>query len=152
MNVHDFATSTLHERLLSKISTTPTSSGCLHWLGAFNTDGRPRGRRYRTRRPVIQLGRVGSPVVYVAPLLLALAGDGNIRPTARDGVRLFALHRCAPPGDGIYRCVALEHLRWGTQMENEAEKALWAAARMHADPRTIAEQLAALQVCEAYLL
>lgn len=119
-DVRPWVSPSLRERILAKLEVQP--SGCVHWTGGYNVDGRKSGRVYRTRRPVVYLGGGDrGPIVYVAPLLLALDGDGNLRPE-RDGVRLYALHTCRPSGDGWYRCVAIEHLRWGTQAENEQDK------------------------------
>lgn len=145
------ATSTLVDRIVGKIRFSDVPGGCDIWTGAYNIDGRKNGRRNRGRRPVIWLGGNSGPLVYVAPLLLALQNGGNMRPT-RHGVRLYALHNCVDGmcGDGgWYRCVTLAHLRWGTQEENEADKARMYQLRMSIDGRSILEQLRALQVAEA---
>lgn len=146
------ATSTLVDRLVAKIDmTTPHPGGCHWWNGAYNIDGRKQGRRYRGRRPVICLGGQDGAIVYVAPLLLALTSDGNLRPTNRQGERLYALHTCGCGEDGWYRCVTLEHLRWGTQAENEEDKRLRAVRQVIADGRPILDKLRALQPASAYL-
>lgn len=118
------ATDSLVERLLAKIDMTCAHpQGCHLWTGAYNIDGRHGGRRYRGRRPVIRLGGRHGEIVYVAPLILALAGDGNLRPICpRTGQRLFALHTCTSHADGWYRCVNFDHLVWGTQRQNEQDK------------------------------
>lgn len=120
------ATDSLVERLLAKIDMTCAHpQGCHLWTGAYNIDGRHGGRRYRGRRPVINLGGHSGPVVYVAPLILALASDGNLRPSCpHTGARLFALHTCNCHLDdpGWYRCVNFDHLVWGTQRQNEQDK------------------------------
>jgi hypothetical protein len=113
------ATPTLRERLLSKIVQAGPATPCATWVGAYNVDGR-RAKRNRGQRPVIQLGRIGSPVVYVTRVLLALADD---RATVIVGAE--ACHRgcpCGPPVDDRYRCVDVDHLRQGTRAENEADK------------------------------
>lgn len=116
------ASATLVDRLLSKIEFAKHPGDCDLWIAAYNIDGRKHGRRFRGRRPVVQLGGKGTPMVYVAPLMLALSTDGNLRPVNEDGERLYALHSCDCGQDGWYRCVTLSHLRWGTQTENEADK------------------------------
>lgn len=114
----DTASPTLRERLLSKIVQPGPATPCATWVGAYNIDGRRR-KWTAGRRPVIQVGARGSPVVYVTRLLLSLAGV----PRAHAG-QIEACHCCptGTPADGMYRCVDLAHLRWGTRAENEADK------------------------------
>lgn len=124
-DIRAFITPRLRERLLAKMQFQV--SGCIYWVGAYNTDGRKAGRRFQPRRPVIYLGSaVGYPniVVYVGPLILAIAGAGDLQPVDPEtGARLYACHTCRKAeGDDHYRCVAEEHLRWGTQHENEQDK------------------------------
>ena len=63
-------------------------------------------------------GRRGSPMIYVAPTLLRLAGV-----VPAEG-QVHAAHRCrmGVPPDGVYRCVDLDCLRWASPAENEADK------------------------------
>lgn len=118
------ASATLRERLLAKIVNAGPAAPCATWVGAYNVDGRKSGRKTRGQRPVIYLdGGDRGPIVYVAPLLLALAHDTALRPLDPEtGQPLEALHRCTPSWDGVYRCVDLACLRWGTRLENEADK------------------------------
>lgn len=121
--MHDRATPTLRERLLSKIVMPGPATPCATWVGAYNTDGRRTGRVHRPRRPVISIGpRVGNTGVvgYVFPVLLHLAGVEPPTPAHTE-----ACHRgcpCGAPVDGVYRCVDLAHGAWGTREENERDK------------------------------
>lgn len=113
------ATPTLRDRLLGKIVMPGPATPCATWVGAYNIDGRKTGRQNRGRRPVIQIGGIGSPVVYVTRLLLVLCG------VQREHARQIEACHCCPTGtppDGVYRCVDLDHLRWGARDENEADK------------------------------
>lgn len=122
-DIRPFLTAGLRERILAKLA--PQADGCIYWTGSYNTDGRRSGRRFQPRRPVVFLGGgKRGPIVYVGPLILAMDGEGDLRPEDPvSGERLYALHSCRPTEDGWYRCVAREHLRWGTQRENEQDKA-----------------------------
>jgi len=110
------ATDTLRERILSKIVMPGPATPCATWVGGYNVDGRRTRGHTPKRRPVVRLGGRGTTMVYVAPVLLTLAEgppDGRV-----------ACHRCptGTPADRTYRCVDLDHLRWGTRAENEADK------------------------------
>lgn len=111
------ATPTLRERLLGKIVNAGPATPCATWVGAYNRPGKTsvKGRRVH-RRPVIRLGVVGSPIVYVLPLLLQLSGE---EPTEE---RRQAGHTCPTRCDGVYSCVDLAHARWVSQRENERDK------------------------------
>lgn len=117
------ATATLEERLLSKIVNAGPATPCAVWIGAYNQSrgrpGMPRRGKHPTRRPVLQIGGLGSAVMYVARLLLILAGVQRVH--AR---QIEACHTCpsGTPWNGVYTCVDLGHLRWGTREENEADK------------------------------
>lgn len=115
------ASPTLRERLLAKIVMPGPATPCATWVGAYNVDGRLTGRVHRGRRPVIFLGggRRGR-IVYAAPTLLALVDDRRLVVAAAE-----ACHRGCPTGepvDGVYRCVDLAHLAWGSRQENEDDK------------------------------
>jgi hypothetical protein len=109
------ASPTLRERLYSKIVQPGPATPCATWVGAYNRHGLRRARRL-FHRPVVRLGAVGSPVVYVAPALLTLAGITPDRPDQTE-----ACHTCptGTPPDGVYRCVDLDHLQWGSREEND---------------------------------
>jgi hypothetical protein len=109
------ASITLRDRLLGKIVMPGPATPCATWVGAYNRHGR-RGRMRWFARPVIWLGGTFGPVVYVAPLLLKLAGILPEEPEQTE-----ACHSCptGTPPDGVYRCVDLAHLRWGTRGEND---------------------------------
>lgn len=112
------ASPTLRERLLSKIVMPGPATPCATWVGAYNRPGRTSVKHSKFhRRPVVQLGTRGSGMRYVAPLLLEMAG--TLPAPAQ-----CACHTCptGTPPDGVYRCVDLAHLRWGTYRENEADK------------------------------
>lgn len=111
------ASATLRERLLSKIVMPGPATPCATWVGAYNVDGRKNGRKNRSRRPVIKAGPMRGPVLYVAPTMLTLAGVVPDRPDQTE-----ALHSCAPPVNGVYTCVDLRCLRWGSRTENERDK------------------------------
>lgn len=66
---------------------------------------------------MVCLGGARGPIRYVAPVMLQLAGQPG-------APGLQACHSCptGPPWHGLYSCVDLDHLRWGTQTENEADK------------------------------
>jgi hypothetical protein len=116
----------LCERLLSKIVMPGPATPCATWIGAYNQSrGFKKGHqgRYReTRRPVVRERphQVGGVMIYVAPTMLRLAEIEPERAEQRQ-----ACHRGCPTGpawQGVYSCVDLDHLRWGTQVENEADK------------------------------
>lgn len=111
----------LRERLLGKIVMPGPATPCATWVGGYNQSrGFKKGHqgRYRsTHRPVIWW--IAS-MVYVAPLMLEKIA-GVARPSNQQNE---ACHRCptGTPIDGVYRCVDLAHLRWGSRAENEADK------------------------------
>lgn len=113
----------LSERLLSKIVMPGPATPCATWVGAYNQSRGFRkghqGRYGMARRPVIWLGGSYGRVVYAAPQLLKISGA---EPPSVEHVE--ACHCCptGTPVDRMYRCVDLEHLRWGTRAENEADK------------------------------
>lgn len=112
------ATPSLHKRLLGKIVNAGPATPCATWVGAYST-GRRRSTNTIHLRPVIQLGGRGSPVAYVAPTMLRLAGV-----VAESVDQREACHRC-PTGtahDAMYRCVDLAHLQWGSRDDNERDK------------------------------
>lgn len=116
------ATATLRERLLGKIVMPGPATPCATWVGAYNKVGRraPQKLTRHHRRPVVRLGRAGTPMVYVAPTLLRIAGVAPEHPA-----QVQACHCGCPTGPswhGVYSCVDLEHLTWGTQAENEGHK------------------------------
>lgn len=147
----DRATPTLRERLLSKIVMPGPATPCAVYVGAYNQVGASSVKKHckHHRRPVIRLGGQQTPVVYVAPLLLKLAGVAPNRPEQNQ-----ACHVGCPTGpawDGVYRCVDLDHLRWGTQAENERHKQQAAIDDRRQNNRSIQEQIYDLQVCDADL-
>lgn len=114
------ASPTLRDRLLGKIVMAGPATPCAVWVGAYNRPGRYSGKRSKHhRRPVIKAGGRASSVLYVAPTLLQLAAIAPAHPAQRQ-----ALHTCptGPAWHGMFACVDLDHLRWGTQAENEADK------------------------------
>lgn len=118
----DRATDTLRERLLGKIVMPGPATPCATWVGGYNRPGRTAYRKTSKhhRRPVIRLGGQRTNMVYVAPTLLRLAGVQPQRPE-----QVQACHRGCPCGHawhGVYSCVDLDHLAWGTQAENEQDK------------------------------
>lgn len=115
------ATVTLRTRLLTKIVMPGPATPCAIWVGSYNSVGRTSIKKHckHHRRPVARLGGRQTSMIYVAPTLLQLAG---ITPATSD--QTHACHRC-PTGSawhGVYTCVDLAHLRWGTPEENEADK------------------------------
>lgn len=117
----DRATPTLRERLLSKIVMPGPATPCATWVGGYNRPGRNSVKKARLhRRPIIRLGTRATSLVYVAPTLLRIAGVAPERPD-----QVQACHRGCPTGPawhGAFHCVDLDHLRWGDQRENEADK------------------------------
>lgn len=118
----DRATPTLRERLLSKIVMPGPATPCATWVGGYNKVGKTSVKKHckHHRRPVIRSGSKGSPIVYAAPTMLRIAAVAPERPEQTQ-----ACHVGCPTGpswDGVYRCVDLDHLRWGTQAENESHK------------------------------
>ncbi len=76
------------------------------------------GEKVVVRRPVVWY--VAS-TVYVAPLMLEIIAN-ICRPGPTRGE---ACHRGCPTGaawHGVYSCVDLAHLAWGSREENEADK------------------------------
>lgn len=113
------ATATLRERLLTKIVMPGPATPCATWVGGYNRHGFRRRTRH-FRRPVICEGGHHGQMLYVAPVLLTLASDGVVQIAGAE-----ACHRGCPTGapiDGVYRCVDLDHLRWGSRQENEEDK------------------------------
>lgn len=118
------ATDTLRERLLGKIVMPGPATPCATWVGARNQSRglRPghQGRYVVSCRPVIWRGGSFGGTAYVAPLLLEIAGEAPPTDAHRE-----ACHAGCPTGrawNGVYLCVDLAHLRWGTRTENEADK------------------------------
>lgn len=113
----------LRERLLAKIVMPGPATPCATWVGAYNRPGQfaTRSQRKAAYRPVIRerSWQQGGQMIYVAPLLLRIAG---ILPERED--QIHAAHRCrmGVPHDGMYRCVDLDCLRWASRAENEADK------------------------------
>ena len=109
------ASTTLRERLLGKIVMPGPATPCATWVGAYNRQGLKR-RNHFFQRPVIRAGGKGSMVLYVAPTLLRLAEIEPERPEQTE-----ACHHCptGTPADGVYRCVDLNHLYWGSREEND---------------------------------
>lgn len=109
---------TLRDRILGKIVMAGPATPCATWVGAYNRHGR-RGRMRWFARPVVWAGGSFGPVIYVANALLRLSGAEPPTSEHRE-----ACHCCptGTPVDGVYRCVDLDHLRWGTRAENEADK------------------------------
>ena len=96
----------LWERVWSKTRQDP-GSDCIFWTGA--TSKKRRGQR----RPYIQIGRRGSPVVNVARLVCYwFHGEPP------DGYE--AGHTC-PQGEQCL-CINPDHLAWQTREENEQLK------------------------------
>lgn len=116
------ASSTLRERLLGKIVMPGPATPCATWVGGYNSPGK-RTRKYKYsahhRRPVVRAGGRTTTMIYVAPTLLRLAGILPERPE-----QVQACHCCptGPAWHGLFSCVDLACLRWGTQAENEADK------------------------------
>jgi hypothetical protein len=116
------ASSTLRDRILGKIVMPGPATPCATWVGSYNRTGaRTRKMRWGAhhRRPVIRAGGRGSRMVYVAPTMLKIAGVVPEHPA-----QIQACHDCpgGPAWHGVFFCVDLAHLRWGTQTENEADK------------------------------
>ena len=116
------ATSTLRTRLLTKIVQPGPATPCATWIGAYNAVGQTSLKKHckHHRRPLIRLGGRRAPMAYVAPLLLALADRAPAQPA-----QVQACHRGCPCGatwHGLFSCVDLDHLYWGSQAENEADK------------------------------
>lgn len=115
--------SSLRERLLGKIVMPGPATPCATWVGAYNQSrGFKKGHQGRyvmSRRPVIWTGGSFGTVVYAAPVLLKIAGIAQPSEEHTE-----ACHTCptGTPPDGVYRCVDLEHLRWGTRQDNERDK------------------------------
>ena len=87
-------------RFFAKVVIDPRPGGCHHWVGAIGDDGYGR----------FQVRTAGS-VRTVRPHLLVFELAHGLRP-----VRVRLLHSCDETG-----CVALGHLRVGTQAQNMAQ-------------------------------
>lgn len=77
-------------------------------------------QRRRGTRGKLQVGGRDSRYVSADRLALALHTDGNLN-RRKNGVLLFACHRCGNGDDPIW-CVNPRHLYWGTQSQNERDK------------------------------
>lgn len=111
---------TLRDRLLGKIVMPGPATPCATYVGAYNRPGQRSKRPHGRRRPVICAGGRFGVMLYVAPTLLRLA---DIHPPTPDHVH--ACHVGCPTGvpwNGVYSCVDLDHLQWGTRKENEGHK------------------------------
>lgn len=118
----------IEERIVSKINAPPSTLGwtarteytfpfdpavCWIWTGAYS---KKKGKRYDkgADRPVIQLGRRGTPVVHVLRVMLSL----------KDGVPLWrrtgfdACHGACQDA----RCVNPHHGYWGTPGRNRDDR------------------------------
>lgn len=98
---------TLFDRIAKKIRKDRTT-GCWIWLGAYST------KRQWQRRPVIQLGKLGTPIASVARTMLERSAGPAPSPDHEAG------HTC-PAGENM-KCVNPRHLRWMTRLENEQSK------------------------------
>lgn len=118
------ASPTLRDRLLSKIVMPGPATPCATWVGAYNRHAWRRKtapRAHLACRPVIFAGGGHrGPMIYVAPALLHLHDDRGLVVSGAE-----ACHKGCPTGspvDGVYRCVDLAHLYWGSRTENERDK------------------------------
>ena len=105
----DYLTMPLIERIWNKIRID--KHGCHIWLGALSVK---RGKNIR--RPVIQLGGRGTPVVPVMRVQLSLH-DGVPLDERAD---LQACHKINCRAGRI--CVNPEHGYWGTREDNDRDR------------------------------
>lgn len=105
------ATPSLRRRIAAKTQTPGRGRrGCWIWIGGYSE------KRRGQRRPVIQVGRRGTPMQLVTRIMLAITD--RVPLAARSAAKLEAGHTC-----GDIRCVNPRHLVWQTRTENEREKA-----------------------------
>ena len=90
-------------RFAAKVVADPRPGGCAHWIGAIGAIGNDGYGRF-------QAG-TGPTARTVRPHLWVVEAAHGLRP-----VRVLVLHACDETG-----CVALEHLRLGTQAQNVAQ-------------------------------
>ncbi len=102
----------LWTRVWNKVRLVETT-GCIEWIGALS-------QKRRGKRPVVQVGGRGTPVVIVARLVCEWFWGPPPTPLHEAG------HTC-PKGENA-RCVHPLHLAWQTRAENEAHKRTYGTA------------------------
>jgi hypothetical protein len=102
---------TLWDRVAAKIRFPDDLDACWEWTAALS-------QKRRGRRPVIQVGGRGTPVVIVARLICEWYYGPPPEPRSEAG------HTC-PEGENPI-CVNPRHLRWMSRLENEHHKKTYA--------------------------
>lgn len=99
---------TLWERVWGKVTVPDDVTQCWEWTGAKSL------KRRGGKRPVIQVGKRGSPIKLVARLVCEWYQGPPPTPAHEAG------HTC-PQGENSL-CVSPHHLEWMTRTENEQYK------------------------------
>lgn len=98
----------LWDRLLKKVQIPSRSDGCWIWIGAYST------KRRGQKRPIIREAGQGSRILNAARVVCEHYHGPPPSSFHEAG------HTC-PDGEN-FRCVAPEHLRWMSRVENEQYK------------------------------